>query len=151
MEKHEAAMVRKAFGERMRDIRRRKGIAQERLALESGLNRGYVGRVERGEQNISLVNICRIAAALRVPPSDLLAWEENGSGQPADVDEEQGELPLARLGDMLSRMNETMLMEMGSMLREAFAAGERRERRQPEGSGQPERPVPERKEPPRAR
>ena len=67
------------------------------------------------------------------------------------MDEEQGELPLARLGDMLSRMNETMLMEMGSMLREAFAAGERRERRQPEGSGQPERPVPERKEPPRAR
>ena len=39
-------MVRQAFGERMRDIRRRKGVAQERLALERGLNRGYAGRVE---------------------------------------------------------------------------------------------------------
>ena len=81
MEKQHAARVRKAFGDRMREIRRKKGIAQERLALESGLNRGYVGRVERGEQNISLVNICRIANALREPPSTLLEWTEDGAGQ----------------------------------------------------------------------
>ena len=150
MEKHQAAMVRKAFGERMRHIRRRKGIAQEHLALESGLNRGYVGCVERGEQNISLVNICRIAAALHVPPSDLLEWEETGSGPLAGTEEEQSGIPLAQLGDFLGRMNETLLMEMGGLLGEAFTAGKRQGRHRHGGSGQPERTAPGREEPPRA-
>ena len=144
-------MVRKAFGERMRDIRRRKGVAQERLALESGLNRGYVGRVERGEQNISLVNICKIAAALRVPPSDLLQWGEDLPGLRFETGNEQDGVPLAQLGDMLGRMSETMLMEMGRMLREAFEAGERQGRHGPGNGGRPEESAPERKEsPPRA-
>jgi transcriptional regulator with XRE-family HTH domain len=49
-----------------------KGLSQESLALASGLDRTYVGGVERGERNISVINIYKIAAALGVPAKELL-------------------------------------------------------------------------------
>jgi transcriptional regulator with XRE-family HTH domain len=60
------------FGNRVRELRKKKGLSQEGLALESGLDRSYVGGVERGERNISLENIDKLARALGVPPSELL-------------------------------------------------------------------------------
>jgi len=57
-------------------VRLRKGISQEKLAELAGLHRTYVSSVERGERNISLVNIHRLAEALEVklrglmPPGD---------------------------------------------------------------------------------
>ena len=56
----------------MRQLRLERGMSQEALALQSDLDRSYVGGVERGERNISLVNIQRIATALDVPPGELL-------------------------------------------------------------------------------
>ena len=64
--------VLKAFGARVRRLRRAKGLSQEELAFRSGLNRTYVGAVERGERNIALLNIRRLAEALWFPPGDLL-------------------------------------------------------------------------------
>ena len=72
MGKNRVNAIQKAFGDRMRAIRRDKGLSQDRLALVSGLHRTYIGAVERGEQNISLMNIHRIAEALEVPPARLL-------------------------------------------------------------------------------
>lgn len=60
------------FGGRLRETRRKKGISQERLADLAGLHRTYVSGVERGERNISLVNIERLAIALDVAMSDLM-------------------------------------------------------------------------------
>lgn len=60
------------FGERVRALRKEAGFSQEELADKSGLHRTYIGAVERGERNISLINIVNIAHALRVKPSDLL-------------------------------------------------------------------------------
>lgn len=57
----------------MRKLRVRATLSQERLAEEAGLHRTYVGSVERGERNISLQNILRIARALGVDPSVLVA------------------------------------------------------------------------------
>ena len=133
MEKQQATAVRKAFGDRIREIRRKKGIAQERLALESGLNRGYLGRVERGEQNLSLVNICKIANALEVAPSTLLEWRESSVGQDSKKSGESA-IPLDQLGEMLDTMSETMLTRLSRMLRETYAAGERKGRRHPGGN-----------------
>jgi transcriptional regulator with XRE-family HTH domain len=60
------------FGSHLRKLRSSKGWSQERLAQECGLDRSYVGGVERGERNISLENIVRISKALHVSPSELL-------------------------------------------------------------------------------
>jgi transcriptional regulator with XRE-family HTH domain len=60
------------FGNRIRELRKKKGLSQEGLALESGLDRSYVGGVERGERNISLENIEKLGRALGVSPSELL-------------------------------------------------------------------------------
>jgi transcriptional regulator with XRE-family HTH domain len=64
--------VQVRFGERLREIRRKKGISQEALAHLAGLHRTYVSGVERGERNISLLNIERLALALSVSMSDLM-------------------------------------------------------------------------------
>jgi transcriptional regulator with XRE-family HTH domain len=63
---------RKQFGYHLRSVRAAKGLSQEELADRSGLNRTYVGSVERGERNVSLLNIHKLAAALGVAPSTLL-------------------------------------------------------------------------------
>lgn len=60
-----------AFGAAIRALRKERGISQEDFALKSGLNRGYFGDVERGERNISLANILKIADALGVPASEI--------------------------------------------------------------------------------
>ncbi len=64
---------RTQFGKRLRGLRERAGLTQEALAERSGLHRTYVGAVERGERNIALLNIHKLAEALECRPSDLLA------------------------------------------------------------------------------
>lgn len=63
-------MVR--FGSRLREIREGQGISQEKLADLASLHRTYVSSVERGKNNISLVNIERLAVALGVTLRDLM-------------------------------------------------------------------------------
>lgn len=63
--------IKEAFGERVRTIRKDKGLSQEALALACDLDRTYIGGVERGERNISLVNIYKIADALAINASEL--------------------------------------------------------------------------------
>jgi transcriptional regulator with XRE-family HTH domain len=60
------------FGRNIAALRRARGMSQEALSLESGLARSYLGGVERGQRNISLINICRLAVALQTRPSRLL-------------------------------------------------------------------------------
>ena len=59
--------IRKVFGDRMKEIRLGKGVSQEALAAAADLHRTYVSSVERGERNVSIVNIARLADALNVP------------------------------------------------------------------------------------
>jgi transcriptional regulator with XRE-family HTH domain len=63
--------IKKRFGERVRQLRKQKGLSQDTLALVCDLDRTYIGGVERGERNISLINIYRIASALGVSAKDL--------------------------------------------------------------------------------
>lgn len=71
MDEEQVSEIQKRFGERVREIRKHKGFSQEALALACELDRTYIGGVERGERNISLINIYRIAEALKVEPREL--------------------------------------------------------------------------------
>lgn len=64
--------VTQVFAENIRRLRLAKGVSQESLADLAGLHRTYVGAVERGERNITLINANRIAEALGVKLSDCL-------------------------------------------------------------------------------
>ena len=64
--------IKRWVGERIRELRETKGWSQEELGFKSGLHRNYVGRIERGEQNIAIVNLAKLAKALGVRPSELL-------------------------------------------------------------------------------
>ena len=69
--KRKDTKFQKRFGTRLRELRRQKGLSQEALASACDLDRTYIGGVERGERNISLINIHRLAQALDVEAGDL--------------------------------------------------------------------------------
>ena len=60
------------FGENVRKYRRILDISQEELAFRADLHRTYIGMIERAEKNITLVNMEKIAKALKVPIQDLI-------------------------------------------------------------------------------
>jgi transcriptional regulator with XRE-family HTH domain len=58
--------VRIRFGKRVRQLRHRLGVSQEAFADMCGLDRTYMGGIERGERNLGLVNINKVCAAFRI-------------------------------------------------------------------------------------
>lgn len=60
------------FGKRVRDERLQRGLSQEELAEKAELHRTYIGMIERGEKNITLINIEKIAKALIISVDELL-------------------------------------------------------------------------------
>ncbi len=61
----------KSFGRRLRELRTRRGWSQEQLATEADISKNYIGEIERGENNISIYYISRLAAALGVTLGEL--------------------------------------------------------------------------------
>ena len=64
--------IKKQVGFNIRKIREEKGLTQVQLGKLAGLHRAYIGQIERGEKNLGLKNLQRIAKALRVHPRELL-------------------------------------------------------------------------------
>ncbi len=60
------------FGKRVRKLRLARRLSQEKLAELADLHRNYVGGVERGERNVSLINIVKLAHGLNVRPTKLI-------------------------------------------------------------------------------
>ncbi|EGR0745820.1 helix-turn-helix transcriptional regulator [Vibrio parahaemolyticus] len=65
------------FGQRVRTLRKRKGLSQESMAALAGLDRSYMGHIERGEKNITLLKIYQISEALGIEVSDLFPREQD--------------------------------------------------------------------------
>lgn len=61
-------------GTRIRELRIAIGLSQEKLSFACNLDRTYVGSVERGERNISVINLNKIAIALKTEPSEILKF-----------------------------------------------------------------------------
>lgn len=66
----ERPLVLTSFGAAVRRYRTEQGFSQEAFADECGIDRSYIGGVERGERNIALVNVARIIATLGMQPSE---------------------------------------------------------------------------------
>lgn len=60
------------FGERVKKVRLEQGLSQEDLAEQADLHRNYVSQIECGRRNLSLLNILKLARALKVPASKLI-------------------------------------------------------------------------------
>lgn len=65
--------IRTKFGSKVRAFRIKQGYSQETLADVAGLHRTYIGSIERGEQNVSIDNIAKLAKALRITVADLFS------------------------------------------------------------------------------
>jgi len=61
-----------AFGKRVREVRKSKGISQEKLAEMAGIDRSYMGNIERGEKNITLKKVYEICEALEIDIKNLV-------------------------------------------------------------------------------
>jgi len=75
--------IKKEFGMRVRELRKAKGLSQEKLASQAGVHYNYIGMVERAERNITLENIKKIADGLGVDISALFYFSS------ADEDKEK--------------------------------------------------------------
>jgi transcriptional regulator with XRE-family HTH domain len=74
--------AKKIIGWNLRKLRVPKGWSQERLALESNVDRTYIGKVERGSENVTISTLEVIAKALEVPVAALLIEPEKGETPP---------------------------------------------------------------------
>jgi transcriptional regulator with XRE-family HTH domain len=77
--------VRKVIGWNIRKLRVEQDLSQERLALEAEIDRSYVGRVERGSENVTLSTLEALARVLGVPMSTLFVEPPKGSKRPSPL------------------------------------------------------------------
>ncbi|GHV54389.1 hypothetical protein FACS1894206_07070 [Deltaproteobacteria bacterium] len=77
------------LGRRVRTLRLKKGLSQEKLAESAGLNGKYLGEVERGAANISVVNLDKISKVLGVPLLDVLMTERELTRENLEVEIEK--------------------------------------------------------------
>jgi transcriptional regulator with XRE-family HTH domain len=73
------------IGWNLRHYRVASGLSQERLALAAGVDRAYVGRIERGSENVTITTLEALATALHVPVSALLMEPARGAKRPAPM------------------------------------------------------------------
>jgi transcriptional regulator with XRE-family HTH domain len=66
--------VPEMLGRRVKKLREGKELSQEKLALEAGLNRAYIGYIERGERNPSIKTMTKIANVLKLPLHEIFKF-----------------------------------------------------------------------------
>jgi transcriptional regulator with XRE-family HTH domain len=69
----------KALGQAIRDVRKAHNVSQEALAHSAGIDRSHMGKIERGERNVTALNLFRIADALGVHPAEIFSNPERST------------------------------------------------------------------------
>lgn len=106
------ADVKREFGARVRFLRQQAGLSQERLAAKAGLHTTYISGVERGEYNVSLQNIVKLARALGVPVTELFG------GETAPATPTETERLRLHILKMLQRQSVARLRTIANVVRE---------------------------------
>lgn len=75
--KKQKTLITFRFGSRLRHLRKERGFSQEEFADACGLDRTYIGGIERGERNVGIKNVEQLALALGLDPHILLEFESN--------------------------------------------------------------------------
>jgi len=100
-------------GARIRDLRKEKGLTQESLGEKGGFHFSYIGQIERGEQNVALLNLARIAEALDVDISQLFTYINLTSNEESQSDIQEIML-------MLNQKDPKQIVMARNVLREIF-------------------------------
>ncbi|MGO4344528.1 helix-turn-helix domain-containing protein [Paenibacillus sp. MCAF9] len=106
--------ILKLVGEKIREVRKEKGLTQEQLGEMADFTYSYIGRIERGQKNISLQNLDRIARILDVPVHRLFDYEYEYSKLT-----NKGKL-VSGILDMLIKQDESDLSKSKVILKEIF-------------------------------
>lgn len=77
--------TKKTIGWNIRRLRVAKGLSQERLALEAGIDRSYVGRIERGTENVTVSALEALALVLHVPVAELFTTIVDTGSRPSPL------------------------------------------------------------------
>ena len=78
--------IRIQLGQKVRQLRKDRAWSQERLGEHARLHATYIGSIERGERNVSLDNIVKVARAFDLSPGELLSLNESASKQRRDLE-----------------------------------------------------------------
>lgn len=105
--------ILKLVGSKIRDVRKQKGWSQEMLGEKAGFHFSYIGGVERGEKNISLLNLEKIATALGVKVHQFFSYSEEF--QSLDLDKESS---IHELLELLLRLKPSDLKKVRVVLKE---------------------------------
>jgi len=100
-------------GARIRELRREKGLTQEALGEKGGFHFSYVGQIERGEKNVALLNLAKIAEALEVDISQLFT-------PPTPDPDEKSQADIQEITYMLTQQNPQQIAMAKNVVREIF-------------------------------
>lgn len=104
--------VRKLVGARIRSLRKEKGLSQEALGEKGGFHFSYIGQIERGEKNVSLLNLSKIAETLGVNLIQLFAYVDE------EIEFTEQENNIQEVVEMLRESNGDKVQLAKNVLRE---------------------------------
>lgn len=107
--------ILKFVGQRIRDLRKNKGLSQEELGEKAGFHFSYIGGIERAEKNISLLNLEKIANSLNVTVYDLFHY-----GKYKRLSSNERDQVINRIVEQLMTMNHSSLHKVEIILNELF-------------------------------
>ena len=105
--------IQKALGQKLRAIRKAKGLTQEQVADKGGMNFKYYGAIERGEINVTLKTVSNLARILNVRMGDLFSFDLSAH------DKDKAEV-IARMAQLMKKGSKDQVKRMNVFLKEVF-------------------------------